>query len=189
MNNFWWVSSLVALLIATFGDLVKRFITRCFVGPKIDVLHMNELPYNKHANALDPQRKISIPSFYIRLKIKNVGRTTVHGLYGRLLSIKYLEKKEEIKTFDPCTLNWVGSFENRIISLSPGDYEFMDLIFTSEGDPRFHVQTERKLRGIPFDFEIERQPHVLQIALYSDDGLRNLFSVNSSQKYPQFFNN
>ncbi len=158
------IATFGAIFFALFGEKIKSKIW----GAKLIIYHENKLPYNKLAVVEVPTHK-KPTGFFIRLKIENIGGSTAHGVYTKLTKIEYVKDSSAIETYDPTVLKWVGTQKWDPQSLSPKDYDFVDLIFTMENNPRFSVQTDSLLRGSPSAFEIDLNPHFLYISLYSDD--------------------
>ena len=156
--------SVIALIIAIWGDILRRW----GIGPKIEVTHGNNLPYNKIAKITKKNGELS-PALFIRVKVKNAGRTTAHKVYGRLTSIKYAKNNKTIQEYDPCTLNWVGYPPDTKIDLGPEDHEFLDVIYRLMNDQRFHISTKPLLKGSSLAFKVELQPHIISLSVYSED--------------------
>jgi len=153
-----------AVFIALFGEKIKSKIW----GARLNIYHENKLPYNKLAQSeISEDNKSNC--LFIRLKIENMGSSTAHGVYAKLTKIEYAKDNSAIETYDPTVLKWVGTQTWDPQSLSPRDYDFIHLLFTIENTSVFIVQTESSLRGSPSVFKIDLNPHLLHIALYSDD--------------------
>lgn len=156
--------SFIALIIAIWGDILRRW----GIGPKIEVTHSNNLPYNKIANVTKKNGELT-SAFFIRVKVKNAGRTTAHKVYGRLTSINYAKNNKTIEEYDPCTLHWVGYSPETKIDLGPEDHEFLDVIYRLKNDQRFCIYTKLLLKGTPLAFKVELQPHIISLSVYSED--------------------
>lgn len=165
-EEYQWVRTsiplIITILFSLYGDIFKRLI----IGPKLEVLFENRRPYKKIITETERGNRFIL----LRLKVKNVGKTVAHKLYGRITKIEYVDIDRPIDTFDPTTLDWVGYPPGEKIDLSPEDSDFLELIIREEGHKYFHINTnpdKSKLSATKFDINL--QPHYLYVSIFSED--------------------
>jgi len=158
------ISTSLAVIIALFGDKIKAI----FWGPKLDIQHENRIPFNKYAKFSDESGKEYI-GYYLRLKITNSGGSTLKGVYGKLNKVEYDGKNSSIDTFDPCVLRWVGTQKCEPQDLSAKDTDYMDVVFAVRDTSYFHPNTDFILKGSPYSFKKELNPHILHLKIFSDN--------------------
>ena len=160
-----FIPLLITILIALYGDLIRRLI----IGPKISIEHKNKQPFNKILNTED-SKEHPLFALFIRLRIRNVGKTTAHKVYGRVTRLEYANKNESIQYFDPTTLHWAGYPHGEKVDLGPQDYEYLDLVVIYEYEDSFSICGNPKIyRGSPLRFKTKLQPHYIFVSIYSED--------------------
>lgn len=127
----------------------------------------NAEPFARHALAVSPTGigLAKVPAFWLRLRVKNVGRSVARECEGKLVSIVQADNMEERKDFDPVILHWVGTSRIRI-DINRDEYEYLDLAYTTTDQPdRITIYAmEEALRGI--NLRPPRQDYLLHIVLY-----------------------
>ena len=121
------VVTLLAILVALFKDSFLRWWNK----PILKIEYKNEEPFH---------RVILHSRSYVRLRIKNVGRSVAKACKGRLVAIADQELNNLSPVFDPTTLGWVEHYEERKIDINAGgEFEYLDLINYSRDDIHWTV--------------------------------------------------
>ena len=118
-------------LIVFYLQIVKGWIKR----PKIRIEFEQEEPYCKEVPLVNLQ---NIQSYWMRIKVENVGREIAQGVEGRLTEIKDKNKKP-IKEFVPLVLRWssrpyaeIPDIKDVRMDINRGASWFLDVIFIAD---------------------------------------------------------
>jgi len=170
------IGTLAAVLIVLYQEFWKR--------PKLRVeLDQEEEGFCRYASAHWVIKRIpnglmyckvdqSIPTYWVRIKITNSGKTVAKNCTGRINELLYVKDNKETpcQPFDPCVLHWVGQKGDDLnpIDINKKEYNYLDILFTEKDDPDFFVNTDlEQQRGIKYNWEAGE--YLLKIALYSEN--------------------
>jgi len=143
----------VALLIA-FLSVIQAKLNE----PKLDIELENKEPCCRHAEVIDeeiatpenPNVKRHPQAYFLRLKVKNKGRSVAREVEVRLVGILDADTKKERTDYDPTHLSWVGYGANNSISIPRGLYEYANVCFVKDNLNMFVLTTtENAPRGFP----------------------------------------
>jgi hypothetical protein len=85
---------------------------------------------------------VTAPTYWVRVRIVNAGRSAARGCLGQLRAIMDSEGRV-LEDFDPTRLHWVTTdwtkapFDN--LDLGRGDYEYLDLLATQANDDKAYI--------------------------------------------------
>ncbi|RLI75500.1 hypothetical protein DRP05_14675 [Archaeoglobales archaeon] len=125
--------------IGTFSMAVLLFYIEVIKGwlkrPKIRIEFRQEEPYCKEVPLEDLQ---NIPSYWIRIKVENIGKQIAKGVEGRLVEIKD-KNGNSIKEFVPLILRWASRPYSKIpdiqdvrMDINRGASWFLDVIYIAD---------------------------------------------------------
>lgn len=136
---------------------------------ELQIEFTNSIPYCRKTNGviLPSGEKVIRNSYHVRLRIKNVSDRIAKGCEVKLLEIKHKNKMSSRQDFDPVVLHWVGTPQNPI-DINSNEYEFVDLISTSEENNLLAVEAADKApRGM--NFFPERDDYFFRIGVYGEN--------------------
>jgi len=115
-------------------------------------------------------------TYWLRLRVKNSGKSVARRCLGRLIAIMDSEDKI-ISDFDPMHLHWVNTDWHAIpflpIDLSKDEYEYVDTLVTQTGDDKIHLCGDQfewasySKRGIRNSLEPGK--YVIHVTIYGDN--------------------
>ena len=188
-----WVTAIVTLataMVAVFVAFLPSLI-RWRNRPKFAVEFKNEEPFCRHNQTRysmfsEPPANGLVSTYWVRLRVKNAGRSLARGSEGKLVRITDAETNQDRKDFDPVILHWVGTAHNPI-DINKSEYEYLDVVFTREDDPKvFQIPCkEEEPRGI--NLRPDRKDYILQIVLYGEnvEPLQKSFYLKNHEKYDE----
>ena len=93
-------------------------------------------------------------SYWIRLKVKNKGRSMARDCEGKIARILDYDTLIERTDFDPVNLRWVRAEIIKQININRNTYEYLDLLLVDRNHPDtiFLETTENESRGIQLFF-------------------------------------
>jgi len=134
----WWLASLTALVVAIIGVFQEQ-IRRALFGPKLDVWFDQESLVDSHLTQLTLTRRIdgqtdeiSIPTFWVRLRVANAGRTAAH--FVELIAAELWRRKSGESNFardpkfSPLALKWAHLGKPTLELLAAGLEKHCDLL-------------------------------------------------------------
>ena len=178
--SFGWIAlGSIATLGVVLVNIYLIFIKPCRERAEFSLEFEMKNPFCAEATSSNFGTKTSsdkLPTFWIRLKVKNKGRSVAQNCKGRLIEIIDVEGKT-IDKFDPTTLLWVGTswkeepFRN--ISLNRKEGEYLDVLVTQEGDPRLHICGDQFVWATGYDQRAIKRylysgSYILHISIYGD---------------------
>ena len=197
-------STLGAVLVALFGIFFPKIIN--YINrPQLSIQFENLEPFCRFTYAvinIATREIIQKNAYHLRIKIRNVGRTTARRCKVKLVAIADQNLQRLVKEFDPVNLHWVGSDsvaiyankngerttkfnKNIYLDINAGDYEFADLLSVPELSSKFEIQAiDLDIpRGIVLD--PPRADYYYLISVYSDnaDPVKKIYRVKNSEKY------
>jgi len=128
--------------------------------PRFEVIFENEEPWCRR----------SVGSSWIRLEIKNVGKSVAKECVGKLMEVRSSDQEREPK-FEPTALHWVSKpmdvvprlmppseffdeVSDERIDINSGDSEFLDVVRASDfGNSMNICPADRRSRSIKWDYE------------------------------------
>lgn len=195
------LAAVVAFVIAFRADF-RRWYNR----PRFEIEFGNKEPFSRHSrvtirNPLDgtlflgPDGKPLVSdSYWIRIRVRNTGRSVARGCEGKLVRITHTRDKTDRTDFDPVMLHWVGvphriEFIGKPIDINKGEYEYLDVVYTPAIYPnQFFIPAEDiEPRGI--NLTPPREDYYLRIVLYGAnvEPLGKTFLLrNTGEKYDSF---
>jgi hypothetical protein len=159
------IAAVVVALFVAFLSSIRRWYNR----PRFEIEFGNEEPFSRHANAITGSDEYGItrtvPTYWIRIRIKNAGRSIARGCETKLVRITQTSDMRDRSDFDPVVLHWVGSSSNPI-DINKQEYEYLDVVYMTISDPnRFYIAGEEKApRAI--NLAPPRQDYLLHIVVY-----------------------
>ena len=179
------VASMVAIIVALIPSIL-----RWYNKPKFEIEFENKEPFCRFAftrfTIVNKGRiaKVQSKTYWIRLRVRNVGKSLARGCEGKLIRITDAETHEDRQDFDPVVLKWVGTSRNPI-DINKSEYEYLDILFTArDHNEQFHIATlEKEPRAI--NLHPERKDYVLHIVLYGEnvEPLSKSFYLKNHKKY------
>lgn len=148
----------------------------------------NEEPFCRHNQTLVGHRGSlkagAVPTYWVRLRVRNVGHSVALGCEGKLVRITDATTKEDRKDFDPVVLHWVGTTHNPI-DMNKSEYEYLDVVYTRYDIPNnFYLSCEEEEnRGI--NLTPERKDYILQMVLYGKnvEPLQKSYYLKNHKEY------
>lgn len=189
------IAAVVVALFVAFLTSIRRWYNR----PKFHVEIGNEEPFCKHTRIKigenpDGTLILGHMSYWIRIRVKNVGRSVARGCEGKLVRISQISDMTDRTDFDPVVLHWVGrphskESAGKPIDINKREYEYLDVVFTIIDDPNhFHIPAEEtEPRAI--NLSPPRENCYLHIVLYGANAepLEKKFLLrNTGQEYDSF---
>jgi hypothetical protein len=182
------IGTLVAVVVALvlgFFPAIRRWWDR----PKFGVDYENVEPFCRHTlvysiTAAAGLGLTTVPAFWIRLRVKNVGRSVARSCEGKLLRIIELPSMKERTDFDPTILQWVGTKRNPI-DISKGEYEYLDVVHTISDRPSLLFVTAREEEPRGINLSPPLKDYIIHIALYGANvqPLLRIYKLRSGAGY------
>jgi len=180
------VATVVVALFVAFLSSIRRWYNR----PRFGIELGNEEPFARRSNLLlgknEDGSSRTIPSYWIRLRIRNEGRSVARSCEGKLVRITRLIDMRDRTDFDPVVLHWVGSTSNPR-DINRLEYEYLDVVYTRAdcADRIFIPAEEQDPRGI--NLAPPREDCILHIALYGAnvEPMEKEFRLKNGTQYDQ----
>ena len=96
-----WLTA-IGTVSAVVLVLFKDWFIKIYRRPKLITEFSNSEPYCRYAS------ENNIKKYWMRLRIKNIGRSIAKGCEVKLVRIINPKTQKEAVDFDPVTLHWVG---------------------------------------------------------------------------------
>jgi hypothetical protein len=181
-------ATMITAIVAVFVAFLPS-ILRWYNKPRFKIEFENKEPFCRHNKTwfsvvTDTSAKGAVPTYWIRLRVKNVGHSIARGCEGKLVSIKDFTTKEYRKDFDPVVLHWVGSTHNPI-DINKSESEYLDAILTRVDEPRvFYIRSELR-EDVGTKLTPERKDYLLEIVLYGEnvEPLQKSFYLKNHEDY------
>jgi hypothetical protein len=167
-----FVAALVALFVVIYFEIWKAKRDR----PKLTIEYDNADPQCHRLAAQGPVG--GKPSYFIRLKIVNTGNAPAKECVGRLAAIAN-EDGTFRSDWDISSLIWTAQETPQPKYLSAkGDYSFLDVVWTVQGERIFRIRTDSTPRAIKLEYEPGQ--YYFQIKVYAEkaEPIEQWFRVN-----------
>lgn len=162
-----------AVVLALFLHVIRKRYLR----PRLEIEFINEPPICRSSGLRIAERwgaYTTVPTYWIRLRVKNNGRSIARGCEGKLIRIIFASNMKEKTDFDPIILHWSSGLRhpvkrNPIDINKEGDYDYLDLVYAREDDPnKFYLQEEGRSESNPrgIDMTPSRQDYILHVVVY-----------------------
>jgi len=180
------IGTMATAVVAVFVSFLPS-LRRWYNRPKFAIEFENVEPFCRHARtwfSTDGGTPTLVSTYWIRLRVRNVGRSIAHGCEGKLVRITDVTTKEDRKDFDPVVLHWVGTTHNPI-DINKSEYEYLDVIFTRADDQKvFFIRCEEK-EPRAINLTPERKDYILQMVLYGEnvEPLQKSLYLKNHEKY------
>lgn len=141
--------------------------------PEFHIDFRNEEPYCRAVPevvdaTVDPIS--TTPSYWIRLKVSNVGKSVAKKCVGKLVRVMTADGSELVN-YDPVALHWVGTEFGRPmlhVDLNHTEYEYLDVLHTRQDRPsQALICRDTSLRGVPDS--LPPGEFILQITIYGEN--------------------
>ena len=182
------IGTIATAIVAVFVSFLPS-LTRRRNRPKFAIEFENKEPFCRHNRTwfgvlADSRREGPVSTYWVRLRVKNAGRSIARGCEGKLVRIADVTTNEDRKDFDPVVLHWVGTTHNPI-DINKSEYEYLDVIFTRADNPKvFCIHCEEK-EPRAINLCPERKDYILQIVLYGKnvEPLQKSFYLKNHEEY------
>jgi len=146
------LAAVVVALIVAFFPSIRRWYNR----PILKIEFENREPFCRHSSMT--QSGLNVLGYWVRLRVRNVGRSLARGCEGKLVRITNPSDSIDRPDFDPTILHWVGTAWDKLdnsIGISKDEYEYLDVLYVMNGRPDIiEIGAENRLpRGIRYSFE------------------------------------
>lgn len=180
-NNVIWIwaalsaiGTLSLAILVVYKDIISQ--------PVIDIEFEQIEPFCRQAptpvSIITPQGEASTvitasltDGYWIRIKVTNKGKSVANNCEGRLVEI-HNGDGSLFQPFDPVVLHWVGRRDFNRININSQDYEYLDVLYTLNGDDEAVINCEESrpigtlpLRGI--DTRLPPAPYFIKISISS----------------------
>lgn len=178
MDVVGWFGVAIAFITLAWVEVIKPW----WHAPRLKIEFENKFPFCK-SSPTDIYGDTR-PAYWVRLRIRNTGRSTALNCIGRMLEIRD-ESGAWLERYDPETLAWRGINRGPIV-LAPGDFEYLDVWLTAKGVPdmllRIYDYTDR---GGQFRFQPGK--YTIKISVFSDNSKARsrVFTVHWNGVYDQ----
>jgi len=172
-------------LAVLYIEIIKPWLQK----PEIKIEFKNEMPFCRDC----PTTKKDEVGYFIRLRVKNTGRSVAKRLRGKLVEI--IDKSGKIdKEFDPLFLHWTSlpridahEIDPKVrwldpIDLNIGEWEYLDIFYTFQKGVNYsktssvkqkedfvHINTKEQLRGSRLNFEMSEGLKTFKITIYGEN--------------------
>ena len=131
------VAAIVAIIVAFIPSIMRRYNR-----PKFSIEFENEEPFCRVTDLVGGGK-----AYWIRLRVRNVGRSIARRCEGKIVRITDAETKEDRKDFDPMVLRWVSTQAYEPIDINKSESEYLDLVYrTTKDDRTIFIAANPKLR-------------------------------------------
>lgn len=197
------LGTLGAVAVALFAVFWPSIIA-WWKKPRLKFEFENKEPFCRHTfgkTSLDTGMTLRVNSYYVRLRIKNIGRSIARRCEGKLVAIAHKDLKSLRQDFDPVVLHWVGSdtfirnfgggitsiqqSKNFTIDINSKEYEYLDLISIDENSNHYLIQAiDYDIpRGIVLD--PQRDDYYFLVTAYAENSnpISEIYKVIDGQTY------
>jgi hypothetical protein len=179
------LTAIVAVFVAFLPSL-KKWYNR----PKFKIEFENKEPFCRHTLTWfgvvkDGRTNHPVSTYWIRLRVRNVGHSVARNCKGKLVRIADAMTKEDRKDFDPVVLHWVGEID-KPIDINKSEFEYLDVVYNRTDDPKtFNIRCEEKEFERAINLTPERKDYILQIVLYGEnvEPLQKSFYLKNHEEY------
>ena len=147
LGNIAAISLALAAIFTLFVTIYINFLRK----PKFSIEFEQKEPFCRFSKTPIGQNRFR-DGYWIRIRVKNIGKTTAHKCVGKLIEIRD-SNGNLVKSFDPVILHWV-CYPGKVfepIDLGRSDYEYLDVVWTEQGFDIAMINCDRRPRGILFD--------------------------------------
>ena len=107
----------------------------------------------------------SATGYFVRLKVRNIGKSMARDCEGKLVRIFDAGSRQERMDFDPANLHWTGHGTDNAISIHKTAYEYLDLAQVNTSAPDIVLNTNEIVpRGIRLT--LPRGDYILDVVLF-----------------------
>lgn len=207
----WSILSSIGTFLAVVVALVAIFLPIHLRWRKRSILKIefsNSEPFCRHVFGtvdLITRQGVRKNLYFIRLRVKNKGKSLARGCQGELIAIAHKDLKSLRKDFDPVVLNWVGSDKvvrgssktSSIITesikvektltkdINSMEYQYLDLISMEEGREKIDIlAVDRDIpRGITLDPDLD--DYFILVTIYSEnsDPVSEIFKIEKGNSF------
>lgn len=185
-DRLWIILGPIIPLISLLVYLYFRAFLPWWKRPKFSIKFIAQEPFCRTAIAspidntrsllTDTATRAAYEAYWIRLRVKNTGKSVAKNCIGKLVKI-IDEDGQEVKNFDPTQLHWVETdwqdkpFRN--VNLIRDDHQYLDTLVTQDGADEVYLTgnqfrwTIYMKRGIINSLPIGK--YILVITIYGDD--------------------
>lgn len=182
------IGTLLAVSVALFAVFWPSILRR-LNKPKLIFEFDNKEPYCRRIpNILDPRTgKITqLKSYYVRLRIKNKGRSIARNCKGKLIAIAHKDLGTLRQDFDPVILRWVGNYNSSgVLDINSREYEYLDVFSTNEKSDRFHIAAiDYSIpRGITMN--PQRDDYFILVSVYAENAepIDKVYKITNGARY------
>jgi hypothetical protein len=176
-QNLTAIGTIILAIMAILSPLVFGLILPHRKRPRFSINFHQMDPYCRSTSANQIGNPAnSVLSYWIRLRINNLGISAAKDCRGKLVSI-YNANGQDLLNFDPTQLHWVTtSWQDppfKDIDLDHLDHDYLDVLMTQQGDTKayiagdqFPLWTNCQPRGILRSLDPGK--YILRITIYGD---------------------
>lgn len=152
--------------------LFVHVIRKRYLRPSLEIEFANEPPICRGSNLRIAERwgaYTTVPTYWIRLRVKNKGRSIARGCEGKLMRIIDASNMKDLTHFDPIILHWSGGLRHPVDLNKGGDYDYLDLVYARYDDQtKFYLREEGRTPNNPRGIIMEppRQNYILHVVVY-----------------------
>lgn len=164
------VGTVGAVLVALFWPVYLRYLRR----PQLRISYEPREPFCRHTDMTDIDDGSAVPSFWMRVRVTNEGRSTARGCKGKLGTVRS-EDGEARADRDPMLLRWAlagMSEEHQLepLDLAPNESDFLNVVYATSRrtDAIFIATGPRSRPGFAPLLEAGRA-HRITVAVYADN--------------------
>lgn len=164
------VGTVGAVLVALFWSTFLGYLRR----PELVIAYEPREPFCRPTDMVDIDDGSVVPSFWIRVKVSNGGRSTAQGCKGRLVAV-CSEDGEARPDRDSMLLRWAlagMSEEHQLepLDLAPKEWDFLNVVYATSrrADAVFIATDPRSRPGFATLLEAGRT-HRITVAVYADN--------------------
>lgn len=178
------IATAIVAIIVAFLPYIRRWFNR----PRFSIEFKNEKPFCRVAHLIRrlavAGAEVTIPTYWVRLRVWNVGKSVAKACEGKLVRIIDAETKEESKDFDPVVLRWTGASPNPI-DINKSEYKYLDILYTRKDDAEHFFITSIDEKARETNLTPERKDYILHIVLYGEniEPLHKSFYLKNHKKY------
>lgn len=171
--------------IKILGEIFSVFV-RWWEKPSLKCIGFDNADNITWVNPQSGQSLTNEVSYWIRLKIKNEGRSIAQKCTVRLISVNPV-----LGYFNPLQLLWVRSGESqqqRSIDISPKDERIFDVGFVTRSDNRFHIHPADTNSAINSVIEYPKNvDRTFELRIFSDN--HKTITISFTLKGTSAYNN
>lgn len=178
------VATAIVAMVVAFIPSIRRWYNR----PRFSIEFENEKPFCRVTTVI---RQLAVDgagsttlAYWIRLRIRNIGRSVAKACEGKLVRIKDAETKEESKDFDPVVLRWVSTQAYKPVDINKKEYEYLDLVYRTAQDDEVFIVADRKLR-MGINLNLPLKDYIFYVIIYGEnvEPLEKAFYLKKHKEY------